>query len=192
MISLRERKKIKTRVSIQKYAMRLFLKHGYVETTIEQIAEAAEVSPRTFFRYFPTKEDLVLYDPLDPLIIESFKSQPADLGPIPALRATMRSVFDKLPADELEEFQEKAKLMSTVPELRSRALDELLRSFEMFTQLLAERLGCSPEDLAVRTLTGAIMGVLMSVLFASPQTEPKNLFTSLDVALGQMEKLLTL
>ena len=65
---LRERKKLKTRESIQREAMRLFAKQGYEESTIEQIAAAVEISPSTFFNYFPTKEDVVLYDAYDRVI----------------------------------------------------------------------------------------------------------------------------
>ena len=109
--------------------MHLFFKQGYNETTIEQIAAAAEVSPSTFFRYFPTRKTSVMYDPLDPLIMESFRLQPAEFGPIQALRATMQSVFGSLSDDELTEIGQKGKLMTTVPEIRSKALDELVRSF---------------------------------------------------------------
>src|ERR1700730_15744148 len=92
-LGLRERKKAKTRASIQEHALRLFHERGYEQTTVEQIADAAEVSPSTFFRYFPTKEDVVMYDALDPLLLEAFEAQPADLSPVGALRATMREVF---------------------------------------------------------------------------------------------------
>jgi len=49
---------------------------GYQRTTVEQIAAAAEVSPSTFFRYFPTKEDLVLQDDMDTRLVEAFERQP--------------------------------------------------------------------------------------------------------------------
>src|SRR5713101_2607092 len=95
-LGLRERKKAKTRAAIQQYALRLFREQGYAATTVEQIAAAVEVSPSTFFRYFPTKEDVVLYDAFDPLLIAAFEAQPADLSPIQALRGAMRAVFAEL------------------------------------------------------------------------------------------------
>src|SRR6267378_1608724 len=59
---LRERKKQKTRDTIIKVALELFAERGYEETTIAEIADAAEISPRTIFAYFPSKEDILFYD----------------------------------------------------------------------------------------------------------------------------------
>ena len=73
---LRERKKARTRAAIREHAFRLFRQQGYDATTVEQIAEAAEVSPSTFFRYFPAKEDVVLQDDMDLLWLEAVKAQP--------------------------------------------------------------------------------------------------------------------
>jgi AcrR family transcriptional regulator len=73
---LRERKKARTRAAIREHALRLFGEQGYQRTTVEQIAAAAEVSPSTFFRYFPTKEDLVLQDDMDTRMVEAFGRQP--------------------------------------------------------------------------------------------------------------------
>ena len=86
-LGLRERKKAKTRALIQEHALRLFREQGYDATSVEQIAEAAEVSPSTVFRYFPTKPDLVIYDDLDERMIEAFRAQPPELNALQALRA---------------------------------------------------------------------------------------------------------
>src|SRR5260370_33715714 len=75
-LGLRERKKLKTKEAIQREALRLFQAQGYAETTIEQIAAAAEISPSTFFNYFPTKEDVVLFDRYDPMIFSMLSSLP--------------------------------------------------------------------------------------------------------------------
>jgi len=96
---LRERKKLKTRAAIQKEAMNLFLKRGFDATTIEYIAEAAEISPSTFFNYFPSKEDVVFQDELDPLILAAFNSQPEGTNPIAAIRNAMGTVADRAASD---------------------------------------------------------------------------------------------
>jgi AcrR family transcriptional regulator len=117
--------KAKTRAAIQAQALRLFAQQGYDETTVDQIAEAAEVSQSTFFRYFPTKEDVVLHDRYDPLLIAAFHAQPAELRPIEALRGAMGAVLGELPADELELEQARGELIFSVPEV---AHDELVRA----------------------------------------------------------------
>src|ERR1700694_4811294 len=89
---LRERKKQKTKEAIQREAMRLFQEQGYEETTIEQIAEAAEISPSTFFNYFPTKEDVVLYDRYDPMIASLMLARPSEEPP----SVVMKHMFETL------------------------------------------------------------------------------------------------
>src|ERR687897_2381320 len=90
---LRERKKARTRAEIQRQALRLFRERGYEATTVARIAEAAEVSESTFFRYFPTKEDVVLWDEFDPLIFEAFRERPPELSPVRALRGAIREAM---------------------------------------------------------------------------------------------------
>ena len=101
--SLRERKKARTRASLREHALRLFREQGYQATTVEQIAAAAEVSPSTFFRYFPTKEDLVLQDDMDARMAEAFARQPPELGPVAALRAAMREAWASFTPEEWED-----------------------------------------------------------------------------------------
>ena len=82
VLGLRERKKARTKAAIQEHALRLYREQGYAETTVEQIAAAAEVSPSTFFRYFPAKEDTVLTDLMDQQSFEVMVSAPAELSPM--------------------------------------------------------------------------------------------------------------
>ena len=93
VLGLRERKKARTRASIREHAMRLFLHQGFAQTSVEQIAEAAEVSPSTFFRYFPTKEDVVLADDLDPILLAALAAQPPELPPLVALRRAVEGTY---------------------------------------------------------------------------------------------------
>ncbi|MGA9774754.1 MAG: TetR family transcriptional regulator, partial [Candidatus Dormiibacterota bacterium] len=161
---LRERKKARTKIAIQRQAIRLFLDQGYEGTTVEQIAAAAEVSPSTFFRYFPTKEDVVIRDDYDRLMLDAFRAQPRGLTPVQAARAAIRqlaAVLGELSPEELALEQERAILQLSVPEIRARSIDELLRAFRLFAEAVAERVGSAPEALPVRTFTGALLGVVM-------------------------------
>jgi AcrR family transcriptional regulator len=184
---LRERKKAKTRAAIQEHALRLFKERGYEATTVDEIADAAEVSPSTFFRYFPTKEDVALYDSLDPLLLEALVAQPADLSPVAALRATMREVFDRAPADVLAAQEERAALVIEVPELRMRMLDELIRTMLLFGDAIAKRVGRRPDDPAVRALTGAMIGVVIAATLNSGGALPKNYLDLMDKGLAELE-----
>jgi AcrR family transcriptional regulator len=187
-VGLRERKKAKTKAAIQQHAMRMFGERGYQATTVEQIAAAAEVSPSTFFRYFPTKEDVVLYDALDPVLLEAFRAQPAELSPIQALRGAMWAVFGELPAGEVAVQQERDALIRSVPELRARMLDEFAKSLDLFAEIVADRVGRRADDPAVRTLAGAVIGVGISAWStAGDHANPMDYLAVLDASLAHLE-----
>src|ERR1700724_313322 len=115
---LRERKKARTRASIREHALRLFREQGYHKTTVEQIAAAAEVSPSTFFRYFPTKEDVVLQDDMDTRMIEALERQPAALRPPSRGRAAPHEMVTSYTGTDLDVIRETTWLTMTVPEVR--------------------------------------------------------------------------
>ncbi|MQA10936.1 MAG: TetR family transcriptional regulator [Pseudonocardiaceae bacterium] len=163
-MGLRERKKLKTRGAIQQEALRLFIEQGYAETTVEQIAEAAEVSQSTFFRYFPTKEETVLYDPLDPVLLESFARQPAELTPIAAIRAATKEVFSLLSEAEWERELERQRLVILAPELRSALFDKFVDGMAMLAEAVAARVGRDPADHDVKVWAGAVIGVLLAAM----------------------------
>jgi len=184
---LRERKKAKTRAAIQRHALRLFREQGYDATTVEQIAEAAEVSPSTFFRYFPTKEDVVLYDAFDPLLFASFAAQPAELSPIQAIRRSVHTVFGDMSAEEMREQWERAVLVLAVPELRMRMLDATVVVSRQLAALVAERMGRRADEIAVQTFVGAVVGALIAVMVTDAIRSMEDYLARMDASLACLE-----
>ncbi|MGD0609783.1 MAG: TetR family transcriptional regulator, partial [Streptosporangiaceae bacterium] len=168
---------------LREHGLRLFREQGYQATTVEQIAAAAEVSASTFFRYFPTKEDLVLQDDMDIRMIEALERQPPDLAPLPAVRAAVTEIFTSYTAADLDLMQQNMALTMTVPEVRARALDEFARAIGVMSEALAK--------LAVRTITGAIIGVIMSITLPwegwSDRQNVEDMFVRIDRALTLLE-----
>lgn len=164
---LRERKKARTRAAIQDAALRLYIEQGYAGTTIEQIAEAAEVSQSTFFRYFPTKSETVMYDRLDPPMFESFLRQPAGLSPAAAMRAAVHEVLQKLSEEDMELEVTRWRLVSGVPELRAGLALRIDDESQIVAELVAKRVGKEPDDFGVMTYTGALIGVLIAAFTAA-------------------------
>jgi AcrR family transcriptional regulator len=189
---LRERKKARTRAAIQAHALRLFREQGYEATTVEQIIEAAEVSETTFFRYFPTKEDVVLQDDYDPLIVETYQAQPAGLPPLAAVRATFTALFAAMTPEQRAEQRERVALVLSVPRLRAALLDQYAKAMELLAAAMAERAGRAPGDFAVRTVAGAVVGVLMAVVAELADDPEADLAALIDEAFAHLESGLTL
>lgn len=184
---LRERKKAKTRAAIQQHALRLFRDQGYDATTVDQIVDAAEVSPSTFFRYFPTKEDVVLYDALDPLIIAAFEAQPPQLAPTQALRRALGEVLGQLQPRDIQDMQKRFDVIREVPELRARMLDELTRTMRLMAGVLARRLGRPADDFEVRNAVGAMMGVGLAIMVAADEDPTLDFMALFDRGLAHLE-----
>src|SRR5690349_20922668 len=126
---LRERKKLRTQRSIVETAAALFAKHGYAATTVVEIADAAEISPSTVFKYFPTKADLV-FNVVD-LVTDSLRHRIANRqdGETTAV-AVVRWVVEDLPAIELpyaELLRELPRLVASDPELQNQQRLRLAR-----------------------------------------------------------------
>ena len=164
MDGLRELKKRRTRAAIQEHALRLFEAQGYDATTVEQIAAAAEVSPATFFRYFRTKEDVVIEDDYDPLLAAALEKAPADLPPLRAIRYALREAFTEITPEEMEQVLSRTKLIMSVPALRARSLENLLATIDAVAPPLAARLGRPESDRTVRVLVGAAVGAWLTVI----------------------------
>jgi len=159
---LRERKKAKTRAAIREHAMRLFEQQGYAATTVDQIAEAADVSPSTFFRYFPTKEDVVLADDYDPIVVTALRAQPADLDPVEAIRRSLRELFGQLTEEQWEQERRRQQLIHTVPDLRMRHQQQYAEAITLLAGVVAERAGLAADDFSARVLAGAVIGAALA------------------------------
>ena len=161
---LRERKKAKTRAAIRDHAMRLFEEQGYAATTVDQIVEAADVSQSTFFRYFPTKEDLVLVDDFDPLIVAAMRAEPPELDPIETIRRAIRAVLAEISEPDWEREQRRQRIFQSVPDLRARMMQQYLATIEMLAEVVAERAGLPPGDFSARVLAGGVIGAVMAAM----------------------------
>jgi AcrR family transcriptional regulator len=184
---LRERKKASTRAAIQRHALQLIREQGYEATTISQIADAADISESTFFRYFPTKEDLVRWDEYDPLIIAAVRAQPAGAGPIAALRGAFRDVLSPLSPEERAELRQRLALMLEIPPLRAMGAEQLSGPLRPLVAALAERAGLRPDDFALRTLVGAVMGVVVVAMLEAVDDPRADLVALIDEALEWLE-----
>jgi AcrR family transcriptional regulator len=153
-LGLRERKKIKLRRSVQREALRLFAAQGYEDTTVEQIADAADISTSTFYRYFPTKEDVVLHDDYDPIVEDIIISRDRDEPLVETIRAAVAALATAVEADR-DEALERLKLRATVPALQARQGSEGRKALEFFIGLFSARSGRGADDYQLRVTAAA-------------------------------------
>lgn len=118
---LRERKKAKTRRALVDAALDLFAKQGFERTTVEQIADACDVSPRTFFRYFATKEDVLFGDMPDKLRVftAALEARPVDEPPLRSVRAAVLALITTYADDERAQRKLRNDIVAATPSLRA-------------------------------------------------------------------------
>ncbi len=162
---LRERKKLKTRQRIEATALELFDAHGFDGTTVEAIADAAEISPRTFFHYFGTKEDVVLADYASRLerIVDQLQQQPASEPPWAALRASFLVVAADYDA-ERDSLIRRFSVIAATPSVYARSLQLQAGWEDAVAAALAERMSCRSSELQPRLLASCALSVIRSSL----------------------------
>jgi len=139
-VSRRERKKQQTRQTLRREALRLFGERGFDATTIQDITDAADVAPRTFFLHFASKEDVLLGDARDRVAAfeETLRSRPAHEDGFTAVRA---SVVALLAADDtpVEQTRLQVRLMIDAPSLVGRVYEHYVEFEEIIARAVAER-----------------------------------------------------
>jgi len=163
-VGLRERKKARTREAIIDAAVSLFERSGYDDTTVQQIAAAAEVSERTFFRYFDSKLDVVMALKEEDENLEALvATRPADESPLEATRQVVRArMADAFAGDD--RIVRQFRVVMGTPSLRSFAMDHFNEHRDGLAAAFAQRLGVSERDLAPQIIATAVGGALWTVI----------------------------
>ncbi|MET0188427.1 MAG: TetR family transcriptional regulator [Pseudonocardia sediminis] len=183
---LRERKKARTRADLQRHALRLFRDRGYAETTVDDIAAAAEVSRSTYFRYFAGKEAAVLYDDVDPLMAQAFAETPPGTPLLTALRLALRTAFERLPAEKRELEEVRMELARTVPEIRSALRDAL--SVAGIAGQVAAGTGRDGDDPDVLLFAGVVAGARLAAQEMVRLSPGRSYVEALDTVLARLEQ----
>lgn len=155
---------LSTREHVQRTAMALFAASGYEAVTVAAIARAAGVSHMTFFRYFPTKESVVVGDVFDPLIAQSVAQQPSARAPLRrAVDGLLRAMDDPAAREHLgsEEFRVRIRLAASTPTLRPAVRSATQATEDDIAQALDTE---SSGSRAARAAAGAVMGAATAVL----------------------------
>jgi AcrR family transcriptional regulator len=161
---LRERKKQRTREAIVDNALRLFDERGFDQTTIADIAEAADIAPRTFFGYFPSKEDVVFAD--FPVYFDALAARLRDRTEaetaIDAMRAWIAGLLEEMDlTDDRERCRKRLIGESEALAAHNRAL--MGRVEELLVENIAKDLGDRPDDLRPHMIASAVTGTLAAL-----------------------------
>ncbi|MFH8369284.1 TetR family transcriptional regulator [Streptomyces sp. NPDC018031] len=194
-MGLRERKKLRTRRALIEAAVRLVAERGYEETTVAEIAAAADVSTRTFFSYFPGKEDVLFADSqerVDALVREVTGRRPGETVAQLLLRALRVSVVSPDATEDLtgELPSLRVRLILSSPALQARALHWLFEAQRQLTGALLASCGDEIDEPEASAAVGALVGALVNtaLIRLAREATAEELRTALDraanVALG--------
>ncbi|MEU6770065.1 TetR/AcrR family transcriptional regulator [Streptomyces sp. NPDC046759] len=142
---LRQRKLRRTREQLIRTALRLFLAQGYEHTTVEQITDAVEVHPRTFFRHFASKEEVALtpISSIDEAFLAALEARPAHENPLQAMSGAFRAVLERVRDGELDGVDGALHMdMMRLVERTPGLLAEHLRRSEEMEGRLAQIIAC--------------------------------------------------
>lgn len=170
-IGLRERKKRRTRAALIHAAAELFLRQGYEQTTVAEIAAAVEISPRTFFSYFPSKEDLLFADTderITLILAEIAAGQPQERAVDVLLRAIERVIDSDALVAGMGGPMESARLALVSSNLAVQAggLRRLLRLQDGIARELARAYPAHVDPITVAAMVGAVVGAVFSAALA--------------------------
>jgi AcrR family transcriptional regulator len=158
---LRRRRRLRTKILLQNEALALFAEKGYDGTSVEDIAHAAAISPRTFYRYFACKEDVVLWDEYDDLPPGDRWRVLEGEDPYAVLVREVREVTVKLYRENPGGLLLRTKLCYTVPAIRARFVNQQLDLLGPYYAQLAEATGVAPDDMRLTVPVAAAFAAIL-------------------------------
>jgi AcrR family transcriptional regulator len=174
----------RTRARLVVCALELFERQGFDQTTVAQIAQAAGVTQMTVFRHFPSKDNLVVDDPYDPLMAAAVAAQPRDLPPLARAAAGLREGWRRLPEPASEMVRRRIRVAAATPSLRGAISANNANTEAMLAnQLIAD--GTNP--LAARVAAAALLAGLTAALLEWSQHDDLPLREAILSALDTLE-----
>jgi AcrR family transcriptional regulator len=174
------------------HALRLFLERGYEATTVEEIAAAAEVSPATFYRYFPAKEDVLFREEYDPFVADAFRRRPPD-EPLPeVVRAVLKAFAARYVEPDPAALRSRYRLLASDPHLHGRLLRAGQENVDQYAALIAERTGRDADAYEVRLAASAMAVVMAEAIRRSLERGGEPIQRLVDVAIDRLQPVLTL
>ncbi|WP_026930243.1 TetR family transcriptional regulator [Glycomyces tenuis] len=161
-VGLRERKRRAAMRRVQEVALDLFDEHGFDAVTVKQIAEAAGVAPSSVYRYFETKEGIVLYDPNRIVLSEPARPEEDGLRLFEALYRTI-TAFVAEHGDEVID-RRRTRYLMEVPSVRTAVAERIFTDVPTMASFIAERTGRSVDELEVQVAAGAFAGGLLAAV----------------------------
>ncbi len=167
---LRERKKAMTRRALQDAALDLFARQGFEHTTVDEIADACDISPRTFFRYFATKEDVLFGDGDERRVelVDTIAARPVGEPMLRTVREAILALADGYEGDRAR-FVAKSAILAANPTVRSRGVERQRDWEAAVTDALQQRDASSGRDHSMLELR-LVAGVATVALRAACDT----------------------
>jgi AcrR family transcriptional regulator len=161
---LRERKKLSAMRRIQTVALDLFEERGFDAVTIEQIAEASEVSPSSVYRYFGSKEALVVWDEYDPAALAAIVEELDQHTPLQAIRRVVATVVEGAFTEDEERVRRRLRLTYANPSIEAHSTLQAYEMAGLIAGVIAHGAGRAPGDLDVQVFAHAYVGGLIGAL----------------------------
>jgi AcrR family transcriptional regulator len=151
---------------------------GEIQLKSEQIAATVEISPSTFFNYFPSKEDVVLYDAYDPVLASLLLERPADEPLSVSFRRVLEAMGGIFERDR-DIILARGRLWFEVPALRARLWEEMEKAQGFMTGMIAQRSGLDPNDFETRVTVMVMTAAAMEAMHEWLRRDGKGSFVTL-------------